>query len=171
MMRFCLAFLLAALALFVQPHAARAQTTDANVTRDLATINSCLTAVDKKTPTQEADEAGCLMKIALPCMGGNEANVSDRRKMDCLDRERAAWDKLLNDSYKTTMAGLEPDQQTKLRDVQRAWVTMRDSTCNFWYDYFPGTMAGPMIAYYNNRETARRAIFLRIFATDVSQRK
>jgi hypothetical protein len=28
-----------------------------------------------------------------------------------------------------------------------------------------------MIAYCNNRETARRAIFLRIFATDIADRK
>jgi hypothetical protein len=36
---------------------------------------------------------------------------------------------------------------------------------------FPGTMANPMIAYCNNRETARRAIFLRIFAADIADRK
>ena len=41
-------------------------------------------------------------------------------------------------------------------------IHTRDLTCAFWYDYFQGTMANPMIAYCNNRETARRAIFLRI---------
>ena len=47
----------------------------------------------------------------------------------------------------------------------------RDLTCTFWYDYFQGTMANPMIAYCNNRETARRAILLRVFAVDIADRK
>ncbi len=65
---------------------------------------------------------------------------------------------------------LDPDQQAKLREMQRSWIHTRDLTCEFWYDYFHGTMANPMIAYCNNRETARRAIFLRIFATDIADR-
>jgi uncharacterized protein YecT (DUF1311 family) len=55
--------------------------------------------------------------------------------------------------------------------MQRSWIHTRDLTCTFWYDYFQGTMANPMIAYCNNRETARRAIFLRVFATDIADRK
>jgi hypothetical protein len=31
-------------------------------------------------------------------------------------------------------------------------------------------MANPMIAHCNNRETARRAIFLRIFAAEIADR-
>ena len=49
---------------------------------------------------------------------------------------------------------LDPDQQAKLREMQRSWIHTRDLTCAFWYDYFQGTMANPMIAYCNNRETA-----------------
>jgi uncharacterized protein YecT (DUF1311 family) len=63
---------------------------------------------------------------------------------------------------------LEPDQQDKLREMQRSWII--PATCAFWYDYFQGTMANPMIAYCNNRETARRAIFLLIFAADIADR-
>ena len=161
--------LLIALTVLLPSWAARAQT--APNPKDVSTLNACLNAVDKKTPTQEGDEAGCLMKIAMPCMGGDETSVSDGKHIECLDHERMAWDKILNDSYKTAMAGLEDDQRDKLREVQRAWVNMRDLTCNFWYDYFQGTMANPMIASCNNRETARRAIYLRVFAIDVSQRK
>jgi Lysozyme inhibitor LprI len=50
------------------------------------------------------------------------------------------------------MNALEPDQQAKLREMQRSWINTRDLTCAFWYDYFQGTMASPMIAYCNNRE-------------------
>ncbi len=158
-----------ALALIVAgPLPARA---DSPVAKDVATIGNCLHEQDKKSGTQEADEAGCLMTVAKPCMGGDEAAVTDRRKIDCLDRERLVWDKILNDSYKAMMDGLDPDQQTKLREMQRSWIQARDLTCNFWYVYFQGTMANPMIAYCNNRETARRAIFLRVFAGDIADRK
>jgi len=141
--------------------------------KDLATIGDCLRKQEKRKggSTQEADEAACLMTVAKPCMGGDETAAADRRKMDCLDRERLVWDKMLNGSYQTMMKALDSDQQTKLREMQRSWMQTRDLTCGFWYDYFQGTMANPMIAYCNNRETARRAIFLRVFAADIADRK
>ena len=55
--------------------------------------------------------------------------------------------------------------------MQQAWAHSRDLGCGFWYVYFEGTMANPMIAFCHNRESARRAIFLRIFAADLAQRK
>ncbi len=159
-----------ALALIVAiPLPARA---DAPAAKDVAAIGDCLRKQDKKGGgTQEGDEAACLMRVAKPCMGGDEAAASDRRKIDCLDRERQVWDQILNESFKTMMTALDPDQQAKLREMQRSWIASRDLTCAFWYDYFQGTMANPMIAYCNNRETARRAIFLRVFATDLADRK
>jgi uncharacterized protein YecT (DUF1311 family) len=104
-------------------------------------------------------------------MGGDEINVSDRRKLDCLYRERLVWDGIIDDSYRILMNALDPDQQAKLREMQASWIHTRDLTCGFWHDYFQGTMANPMIAYCNNRESARRAIFLRVFATDIADRK
>jgi len=160
-----------ALALIIAgPPLARADDPSA---KDVATIGDCLRKQQQKKggSSQEADEAACLMTIAKPCMGGDEAAAADRRKMDCLDRERLVWDKIVNDSYKTMMNALEPDQQTKLREMQRSWIHTRDLTCAFWYDYFQGTMANLMIAYCNNRETARRAIYLRVFAIDIAERK
>ena len=150
------------------PLPARAETPAA---KDVAAVGDCLRKQDRKRGSQEADEAACLMTVAKPCMGGNEADAKARRQIECLDRERLVWDKILNDSYKTMLTALEPDQQTKLREMQRSWIQTRDLTCAFWYDYFQGTMANPMIAYCNNRETARRAIFLRIFAADIAERK
>ena len=142
----------------------------AQAAKDAATVGECLRNHDKKRVSQEAEEAACLMTVARPCMGDEEA-ASSRRQIDCLDRERLVWDQILNDSYKAMMNALDPDQQAKLREMQRSWVHTRDLTCAFWYDYFQGTMANPMIAYCNNRETARRAIFLRVFATDLADRK
>ena len=167
-MRYLLSFALALI--LAGPLPARADDPPA---RDVATIGDCLRKLQNRKggSSQEADEAGCLMTVARPCMGGNEAAVADHRKIDCLDRERLVWDKMLNDSYKVMMKGLDSDQQTRLREMQRSWIQTRDLTCAFWYDYFQGTMANPMIAYCNNRETARRAIYLKVFATDIADRK
>ena len=150
------------------PLSARADTPDA---KDVGGLGECLRKADKSGGTQEADEAACLMTIAKPCMGGDETSVSSAQQIACLDRERLVWDKMVNDSYKAMMAALDADQQAKLREMQRSWIHTRDLTCAFWYDYFQGTMANPMIAYCNNRETARRAIFLRVFAMDLAERK
>ena len=159
-----------ALALIVGlPLPARAE--DAPVAKDVAAIGDCLRKQDKRGGgSQEADEAACLMTVAKPCIG-DEGAATSRRQIDCLDRERRVWDQILNESYKTMMNTFDPDQQAKLREMQRSWIANRDLTCAFWYDYFQGTMANPMIASCNNRETARRAIFLRVFATDIADRK
>lgn len=144
---------------------------DEPAAKDVMTIEACLRKQLKNPDdTQEADAAACLMKVAKPCIG-DEAASPPSQTLACLERERLVWDKFVNDSYNAMMSGLDPDQQVKLRDMQRSWIHTRDLTCMFWYDYFQGTMANPMIAYCNNRETARRAIFLRIFAADIADRK
>ena len=159
-----------ALGLFVAgPLPARA---DVPAAKDVAAIGDCLHKHDNKRggSSQEAEEAACLMIVAKPCIG-DKASATARRQIDCLDREQQVWDKILNDSYKTIMNALDPDQQAKLREIQRSWIQTRDLSCGFWYDYFQGTMANPMIRYCNNRETARRAIFLRVFVIDIADRK
>jgi uncharacterized protein YecT (DUF1311 family) len=150
---------------FLTSHAAVAETPDA---QDVRKITACLQRFDKAAASQEAYEA-CVSKIATPCIKGDEGR--DRKQIECFDRERMVWDKIVNDSYKTIMDGIEPEQQEKLRAVQRSWIQTRDLTCNFWYDFFQGSMAYPMIAQCNNRETARRAIYLRVFVDNLSQRK
>jgi uncharacterized protein YecT (DUF1311 family) len=52
--------------------------------------------------------------------------------------------------------------------MQRSWLDSRKHTCDFYYDYFQGSMANPMMANCGNRETARRAVFLMGFAEDVA---
>ena len=162
-----LAHLMLALAFILTSVTAKADPAE----KDAAVINACLTALDKGTATQAVTLSTCLLKVADPCMGGDETSVPDRKQIDCLDRERAAWDLIVNESYKTVLAAVEPEIAAKLREAQRAWIRDRDLTCGFYYDFFQGTMANPMIAACTNSETARRAIFLRRFAEDVKGRK
>jgi uncharacterized protein YecT (DUF1311 family) len=158
---------LSSLTCFLTSHAAFAEA-PAPDARDIKTITACLQSFDQVSASQEAYEA-CVSKIADPCVKGDEGN--DRKQIACFDRERAIWDKIVNDSYKTIMDGIEPEQQDKLKEMQRSWIKTRDLTCNFWYEFFQGSMAYPMIAACNNRETARRAIYLRVFVDDLSSRK
>ena len=51
---------------------------DAAAAKDVATIGDCLRKQGNKPGgSQEADEAACLMTVARPCMGGDEAGASD----------------------------------------------------------------------------------------------
>jgi uncharacterized protein YecT (DUF1311 family) len=84
----------------------------------------------------------------------------------CDRREQAVWDNILNEAYRSLLAKLDETQQQKLRDMQRAWIASRDKSCSFFYDYFEGTMANPMIAACEARETGRRALFLLGFLND-----
>jgi uncharacterized protein YecT (DUF1311 family) len=86
----------------------------------------------------------------------------------CFDREQLAWDQTLNEAYKQLHDHLDAARQAKLRDMQRSWIVARKQSCEFFFDYFQGSMANPMIASCMNLETARRAIFLDVFARDAA---
>ncbi len=79
-------------------------------------------------------------------MNDDENSVPRSKQIECYGREQAVWDKIVNDFYKAMMDGLEPGQQQKLKAMQRSWIHTRDLTCAFWYDYFEGSMANPMMA-------------------------
>jgi len=131
---------------------------------DVATLRHCLAG---KRPLQQES---CIFMIANPCVG-DEASKPPSEVEACHDREQRAWDLILNDAYQLLHDKLDADQAVKLRDMQRAWVTSRDRSCNFLYDFFQGTMANPMISYCNNQETGRRAIYLDGFADEVKSWK
>ena len=78
----------------------------------------------------------------------------------CAAREFAVWDDILNETYRRLRVKLDAEQKVKLRAMQRAWIDSRERSCAFYWDFFRGTMASPMNAFCNNRETARRALFL-----------
>jgi uncharacterized protein YecT (DUF1311 family) len=130
---------------------------------DVEAITACMKS------KQGNDRAACAGVVASPCIG-DEAAAADRQIIDCFAREQLVWDKMLNDAYASLHKALDDDQRVKLRDMQRSWLETRKRTCSFYYDYFQGLMANPMIANCENRETARRAVFLMGFAEDASHR-
>jgi uncharacterized protein YecT (DUF1311 family) len=153
-------------AVFIALNAIPALAQDKPSARDSAAIEKCM---KEKTGHNWAWEK-CIGLISEPC-SKDELSMPPSQVMACYSREQAVWDNILNKSYQLLRERLEEDQVAKLRDMQRAWITSRDKTCGFLYDYFQGTMANPMIAACTSRATGMQALYLRGFADDVAERK
>jgi uncharacterized protein YecT (DUF1311 family) len=126
--------------------------------RDIAAIRECV---------EKDGGESCVSIVTKPCSERPE-NQSGHGEAECYDREQAAWDLLLNESFRKLIKNLEPQQRDNLREMQRAWIVSRDRTCEFFWDFYQGTMAVPMQSASLNRETARRALFLLRFANELS---
>jgi uncharacterized protein YecT (DUF1311 family) len=153
-----IALALVAAVLAASPAAAQAGKQAAD---DSKTIRDCVKATISK------DWETCVGRVADPCIE-NAKSTADHNA--CIDREQKIWDDILNDAYRRLRAKLDAGQQTKLRDMQRLWLAARRATCNFYLDYYQGTMALPMVAYCVDRETARRAVFLLAFLQDAEDK-
>ena len=128
--------------------------TDKPDAADSATVQSCI-----KSASDRPQRERCIGIIADPCAEQPDAE-STAGQLACAAREFAVWDDILNETYRRLRAALDARQKVKLRGMQRAWIESRERSCAFYWDFFRGTMASPMNAFCNNRETARRALFL-----------
>jgi uncharacterized protein YecT (DUF1311 family) len=148
---------LAIAALMVVPWAAGSLAESAKPTAgDVAAVQNCL----KSPRGKELHGERCIGVVAEPCRKRARSTADSNT---CADRELAVWDMMLNDVYGRLGKHLDEEQKTKARDMQRAWIGSRDKTCDFYWDYFQGTMASPMGSYCSVRETARRTMFLKFF--------
>jgi uncharacterized protein YecT (DUF1311 family) len=127
-------------------------------------IQDCIkTAANAKGAA--ADPERCIGIVSGPCLEDDKTK-STADMNACIDREHAVWDDILNESFRRLREKLDESQRVKLRDMQRAWLTSREKTCGFYWDFYQGTMASPMAAECVNRETARRALFLLGFVNE-----
>jgi uncharacterized protein YecT (DUF1311 family) len=112
-----------------------------------------------KHPDDGKGEEECAFKlVADACIEKDGSNLGTA---DCYRIETAIWDAILNDNYKELMAALDDKEQAqKLKDMQRAWIAFRDTTCDFYWFKIRGSMSVPMTAACQLRETARRALLL-----------
>ena len=134
--------------------------------KDMTTIEKCL----KVTTGRHRAWDQCIGTISEPCRK-DEEKMTPSEVIACEDRERAVWDDILNKSFRILLKALDADQQVKLHEMQRAWIASRDKNCEFFYDFFQGLMANPMIAACLSRATGMQALYLRGFADDVADRK
>jgi len=146
------------LAMLVSPALAEG---DAPSSRDVTAIQKCIRA---KTGRSWAWE-NCIGIVSEPC-SRDESSIPPAKVIACYGRERLVWDNILNDSFRRLREKLDDAQKVKMREMQQAWIASRDKTCNFFYDYYEGSMANPMIAACEARETGRRALFLLGFVND-----
>jgi uncharacterized protein YecT (DUF1311 family) len=122
--------------------------------RASATIQDCVKA---KSATGMGET--CIGIVSDPCLERNAA-PSTADMVNCVAGERAVWDDILNETFRRLRDKLDDTQKAKLREMQRAWIAARDTTCDFYWDFYQGTMAHPMRAECVNRQTAERALFL-----------
>lgn len=128
--------------------------------REVAAIRDC--AKKYETNLDEAERQCLFNLVSTPCTDAPEGS-SNVGTADCFRIEWKIWDDLLNENYQSLLAALDDDQLAKLRDMQRAWIAYRDTTCEFYYVKIHGTMAYPMQAPCTARETMRRALLLKFF--------
>jgi uncharacterized protein YecT (DUF1311 family) len=125
--------------------------------KDVAAIRAC---AERFRENVSEGERRCLFAlVADPCAKSR----GGQGPTECYRIEQDIWDELLNENFRTLREELDEDQKEKLRDMQRAWIAYRNSTCEFYYHKIQGSMATSMTAACLARETARRALLLRFF--------
>ncbi|MGB7098261.1 MAG: lysozyme inhibitor LprI family protein [Xanthobacteraceae bacterium] len=128
--------------------------------QQIAAIRSC--AEKNQDEITEAERQCLFNLVATPCQSTPEGQ-SNLGMADCFRLEAKIWDDLLNENYKRLRDVIDAGQAAKLRDMQRAWIASRDTTCGFYDVKIQGSMAIPMGAACLARETARRAVLLKFF--------
>jgi uncharacterized protein YecT (DUF1311 family) len=133
---------------------------------DMTVIQGCLTAKGLAARDREK----CIDIVANPCLGPDApAPRPPSNIIQCLGREQLVWENIIEDVLKKLRdGGLDESQKARLQAMQDSWKEHRDKSCEFYRDFFQGTLASPMIANCFNHETARRAIFLRGFADELA---
>jgi uncharacterized protein YecT (DUF1311 family) len=109
----------------------------------------------------DKDEKVCIGLTSGPCLETPEGQ-STAGMVDCIERETAEWDALLNQTYKKLLAAAPKKAAEKVRQSQRNWLAARNLDCSLDYDLIEGgTMALPMGADCTLRKTAYRVIELK----------
>lgn len=131
-----------------------------------------------KSCLQEAvnhsERRSCVGASANACMDSNSSGSSTYGMGYCLNSEAEWWDGRLNAAYRdlikrekqddTDMVndGMNaPKKAPALRDMQRAWISFRDATCNYEYTQWGGgTGGGPASVSCVLRLTGEQTLYL-----------
>lgn len=129
---------------------------------------SCLEA-----GTHMAEFEACIGVSANACMEDTPGGFSTYGMGGCLSRELDYWDGRLNQVYKEQRARAKqididmgagdgvPSQAIALRDMQRAWITFRDATCDYERSHWGGgTGGGPAALSCHLTMTAKQVFYL-----------
>lgn len=115
-------------------------------------------------------EEGCIGLAAEACQAATPGGGTTIGMKDCIDAERRYWDGALN-FYSQDLRKRDPSRSGALRDVQRAWIALRDQTCGYEAaDFAGGSLQGVVLLDCTLRMTGRQALYLRKVHADVVQR-
>ncbi|PCJ05572.1 MAG: hypothetical protein COB16_15175 [Rhodobacteraceae bacterium] len=123
--------------------------------------------------TSEAKRA-CVGESASVCIDATADGSTTIGMMQCLDNEHDYWDARLNRIYKQVQTDAKaldaemaeigssaPKTAPALRDMQRAWITYRDATCDFELSQWGGgSGGGPAVLSCVLQMTGAQAIYL-----------
>ncbi|WP_306154911.1 lysozyme inhibitor LprI family protein [Roseovarius sp. MMSF_3281] len=135
----------------ILPLMAHAQTASRS---DVAQIEECVRNYSKGAP-QERVIGGCVGIIDGACRSKTTIEIAD-----CIMRETAAWDHLLNAWWKPMKERAQADGSwNRLLDAQRQWIKERDAECQRVYDEWRGGTIRVIFAAECQRDlTAKRAV-------------
>jgi uncharacterized protein YecT (DUF1311 family) len=124
---------------------------------DADTVTACIEGERQAS----RDGRACIGRVSDPCLKDTAAETTVAM-VECLDRESAAWDKVLNADYQQLLKGLNAPAAESVRNAQRAWIALRDADCKVPYDIFEGgTIAHLDSATCVQNHTATRVLQLR----------
>ena len=63
---------------------------------------------------------------------GKVCDGSTPEMVDCLNAQRAHWDKQLTIAYQEALKNAGPQQRELLRQAERAWIKYRDANCDYY---------------------------------------
>lgn len=90
-----------------------------------------------------------------------EENQTTLGMTQCIQRETAFWDDLLNANYQQLADTLYENEFAALKEAQRSWIKFRDASCDFTNEFWQGGTIR-YVTYSNciMEETAKQAIQL-----------
>ncbi|MEQ9693654.1 lysozyme inhibitor LprI family protein [Shimia sp. SDUM112013] len=135
------------------------------------------------TLSDDADPATCIGASANACMAATSDGGTTVGMGGCLEQERAYWDARLNTAYGTVRSAAmaldaemqeigssAPSQAEALKQMQRAWITYRDATCDYERSLWGGgTGGGPATVACHMTLTATQALYLEAQAREDAQ--
>ena len=122
--------------------------------------------------TIEEFRTQCIGMVTNLCQT-DPAMKTTRGYIECLSRERLAWDGVLNGVYKELRGKLKKPGQALLKDAQLTWIKQRDATCAFEAEIFlrigSGSASAENAARCLRDETALRTVKLWYWRNLVSE--
>ncbi len=103
--------------------------------KDAAAIRGC---AEKYRENVDEGERRCVFALVSDPCAKRPSAQSDASRAECFRAEQAIWDELFNENFRTLREDLDDEQKAKLRDMQRAWIAYRNTTCEFYYHKIQG---------------------------------